>query len=57
MTKEKTKKPDTGKLIWKENKTGKEHEIAKGPWALINSIRTVLKQDPCYSDGKFRLSY
>lgn len=52
-----SQKPDTGVLIWKDNKTGKEHQIKKGPWALLNSIRSKLKQDPCYSNGKFRLSY
>jgi hypothetical protein len=57
MSGKKSNYPDTGVLIWKENKTGKEHQISSGPWALLNSLRSRLKQDPCYLNGKFRLSY
>lgn len=46
-----------GRLVWKNSKTGEEKEIRTGPWALLNSIKSKLCQDPCYAHGKFRLSH
>ena len=50
-------KISTGRLIWIDSKTGKEHFILSGPFALLNSRKTLLKQNPLYSGGKFKITY
>lgn len=50
-------KVSTGRLIWINSKTGKEHFILSGPFALLNSRKNLLKQDPLYSGGKFKTTY
>ena len=52
-----TVKISIGRLIWIDSKTGKDYFILRGPFALLNSRKKLLKQDPLYSGGKFKITY
>lgn len=51
------RKASTGRLIWIDNKSGREHTILTGPFPLLSSRKKILKQDPLYSNGKFKITY
>lgn len=49
-------KPKTGRLIWID-KNQRTHLIQSGPFALLSYCRKQLKEDPLYSEGKFKITY
>ena len=46
-----------GKLIWVENKTNRIVVIKQGQFALINFHLKVIKDDPQYVNGIFKITY
>lgn|GEM_PF-2986823 len=52
----KKQKPATGRLIWID-RSNKEHLIQSGPFALLSYYRSILRQDPLYAGGKFKITY
>lgn len=50
-------KPKFGRLIWIENGTGREVVIKTGQFALLNFHQKVIKAEPQYTNGKFKITY
>ena len=53
----KTKKPDSGKLLWIDNATKTELLVKAGKFSLLQHVRKTLKQDPAYHKGYFKITY
>jgi hypothetical protein len=50
-------KPRVGKLIWVEKGTNRVVFIKHGQFALLRFHENIIKGDPQYRNGEFRITY
>ncbi len=53
----KKQRPEFGRLIWKDDHTGRIEVVRKGHWALLQLEKKRLMADVGWQGGKFYLTY
>lgn len=50
-------KPTTGRLVWTQRGGNYTEVVATGPFAFLNFRKGILKNEPQYNNGTFKVTY